>query len=204
MGKAGRWFEFLVVAASVAGALHVLVALLLDGRTARDTTLVTSLHCLWAARLVLGFRRGWITDRFAFLGTAGMNDLLRITGATVLDRREDRWEYWNYILRESALCVVCWLLFVGNIVVPPLLQRAGLPVQGAAGPVQPFPNAASRASMSGPRPGLFVRAHRGPPRLPPVRSPAACPLHPWTPIDSGAPPTLDTQPGSDRARFVAG
>ncbi len=180
MGKAGRWFEFLVVAASVAGALHVLVALLLDGRTARDTTLVMSLHCLWAARLVLGFRRGWITDRFAFLGTAGMNDLLRITGATVLDRREDRWEYWNYILRESALCVVCWLLFVGNIVVPPLLQRGGLPVQGAA---------AGSALPERRQPRLHVRPPSGAVRPCP---PGTAPPSPGPFTSSLSAPPLDT------------
>jgi hypothetical protein len=127
MAKVREHIEFLFTAVGIAAVLYLVVALLLSAGQAKTTVGIMALHCLWAARLVLGYRRGRISDRFAFISTVNIPTMLRITAATLIDKSEERYEYWNYILRETFMCAVMWALFLGGIVLPRVLQKFGLP-----------------------------------------------------------------------------
>ena len=118
---------FLAVALGIHLFLYLLMLPFVTSALAFQLSLLMVFPVFWAARLILGFKRGRITKRFAFTNSMIPTSLI-VSTPRVLDRREARWTFNSYILRETMMCVVVWALMFGNMMLPHILVVFGVEV----------------------------------------------------------------------------
>lgn len=111
------------------GVLWALMLPVLGPDDAAARALVMLPPVLWTARLVVAVRRGRITRRLVkWMGRSYDATLLRISNPEIYTRRDEPWNYRGYLLFESLLCLLCWALFGGPVVLMPLLDALGVPL----------------------------------------------------------------------------
>jgi hypothetical protein len=120
MNRFFRLIVFLLVAGLILLGLFVVLAVWIPVKDATQITAIMALPALWAARLVLAYRRGRITRRLNFRRSS-----LALTNPAVLNRRSAFWRFHGYFLKEAIFCGFIWVLMLGNMVLPRIVPDLG-------------------------------------------------------------------------------
>ncbi|MFP4584492.1 MAG: hypothetical protein ACLFN9_14070 [Desulfococcaceae bacterium] len=133
MNRLFRLVIFLFVTALVLLSLFLVLAAFIPHEEALKITVVMVLPALWATRLLLAYRRGWITRRLNFRRSS-----FAITDPRILNRRNAFWRFHGYFLKEAIFCGFLWVLMLGNMV-PPRFVPDMEPAPRATEPPMPIP-----------------------------------------------------------------
>jgi hypothetical protein len=128
-----RLIVFLMVTALILLSLFLVLAVLIPHEDALKITIVMALPSLWATRLLLAYRRGWITRRLNF-----RRNSLSLTNPRIVNRRNAFWRFHGYFLKEAIFCGFLWALMLGNMVLPRFIPDMG-PAPTATEPPRPIP-----------------------------------------------------------------
>lgn len=128
-----RLIVFLMVTAFILLSLFLVLAVLIPREEALKITIVMALPAMWATRLLLAYRRGWITRRLNFRRSS-----FALTNPRILNRRDAFWRFHGYFLKEAIFCALLWVLMLGNMVLPRFIPDMG-PAPTATEPPRPIP-----------------------------------------------------------------